>query len=78
MTKPDEEAKTPHAPGSQPSTGPGSDEPQTITAPTPPVAWTTGPPDQDDIADQDDMAAPGDRTEEAGRSKRPPAGDGPP
>jgi hypothetical protein len=52
MTNSDDETKTPHAPGSQPSTRPGSDEPQTITAPTPPVAWTSGPPDQDDLADE--------------------------
>ncbi|NEA53096.1 hypothetical protein G3I60_02615 [Streptomyces sp. SID13666] len=54
MANPDDETKTPHAPGSQPSTRPGSDEPQTITAPTPPVARTSDPPDQADLADEGD------------------------
>jgi hypothetical protein len=52
MANPEDETKTPHAPGSQPSTRPGSDEPQTITAPTPPVAWTGDPPHQGDLADE--------------------------
>jgi hypothetical protein len=56
MTKSDDETKTPHAPGSQPSTRPGSDEPQTITAPTPPVAWTSDPPDQADLAEGRDTS----------------------
>ena len=56
MTNSDDEATTSHAPGSQPSTRPGSDVPQTITAPTPPVAWTSDPPEPDDLADGDDRA----------------------
>jgi hypothetical protein len=56
MTQSDDEAKTPHAPGSQPSTRPGSDEPQTITAPTPPVAWTSDPPDPADLTDDRDAS----------------------
>jgi hypothetical protein len=51
MKTSDDHTKTPHAAGSQPSTRPGSDEPQTITAPTPPVARDSGPPDQADLAD---------------------------
>lgn len=51
MTHSDDDAKTTHAPGSRPSTRPSSDEPQTITAPTPPVAWSSGPPDRTDLAD---------------------------
>ncbi|MFF8932234.1 hypothetical protein ACF1AO_33780 [Streptomyces longwoodensis] len=54
MTNSDDEAQTSHAPGSQPSVHPGSDEPQTITAPTPPVAWCSGAPDQADLADEED------------------------
>jgi hypothetical protein len=65
MTKPDDETKTPHAPGSQPSTRPGSDEPQTITAPTPPVAWTGDSPEASDLADGSDT------------SEQPPAGEEP-
>ncbi|MBV2353350.1 hypothetical protein KUM39_03065 [Streptomyces sp. J2-1] len=42
-----------HAEGSQPSVRPGSDQPQTITGPTPPVAQTTGPPTPDELADDD-------------------------
>jgi hypothetical protein len=53
MTDHDDDVKTPHAPGSQPSTRPDSDEPQTITAPTPPVAWTTGPPKEGDVTDEE-------------------------
>ena len=49
MANSEDEAKTTHAPGSQPSTSPGSDEPQTITAPTPPVARNSGPPDPEDL-----------------------------
>ncbi|WP_329182038.1 hypothetical protein [Streptomyces sp. NBC_01477] len=58
MTKSDNETHTSHAPGSQPSVRPGSDEPQTITAPTPPVAWSSGPPDQADLADGSDTPEP--------------------
>ncbi|MFK0168531.1 hypothetical protein ACIQU5_07015 [Streptomyces sp. NPDC090306] len=50
MTNSDDQTHTSHTPGSQPSVHPGSDEPQTITAPTPPVAWSSGPPEEDDIA----------------------------
>lgn len=56
MANPDDETKTPHAPGSQPSTRPGSDEPQTITAPTPPVGRTSGPPDEEDLVDEEDAS----------------------
>jgi hypothetical protein len=56
MANPEDETKTSHAPGSQPSTRPGSDIPQTITAPTPPVAWTSDPPDQDDLANEKDKS----------------------
>lgn len=65
MTHSDDEPKTSHAPGSQPSVQPDSDEPQTITAPTPPVAWSSGPPEEADLADGD---APGQPAagEEAG------------
>jgi len=53
MTKPNDETHRSHAPGSQPSVRPGSDEPQTITAPTPPVAWSSGPPEDADLADEE-------------------------
>ncbi len=71
MTKSDDEAKTTHAPGSQPSTRPGSGVPQTITTPTPPVAQTTGPPKDGDLADEGDEAersdtADGQRTASEG------------
>lgn len=61
MNKRDDETKTHHAPGSQPSTRPGSDEPQTITSPTPPVAWTSDPPDPADVTDdqEDDESGAG-------------------
>jgi hypothetical protein len=51
MTNSPDQPHTPHAPGSQPSVQPGSDEPQTITAPTPPVAWDGDSPDQADLTD---------------------------
>jgi hypothetical protein len=54
MTNSDDEAQTSHAPGSQPSVRPGSDEPQTITAPTPPVAWSSGATDQADRAAEEE------------------------
>lgn len=63
MTNSDDEAQTSHAPGSQPSVRPGSDEPQTITAPTPPVAWNSGAPDQADLAAEEDESE-GPRTRE--------------
>jgi hypothetical protein len=63
MTNSNDEAQTSHTPGSQPSVHPGSDEPQTITAPTPPVAWSSGPPDQADLADAEDESE-GPRTRE--------------
>ncbi len=53
MTKHDDDSHTHHAPGSQPSVHPGSDEPQTIPVPTPPVAWDSGPTDPDDLADEE-------------------------
>jgi hypothetical protein len=56
MTNSDDTTKTPHAHGSQPSTRPGSDEPQTITAPTPPVAWSSEPPEEADVTDEDERA----------------------
>jgi hypothetical protein len=56
MANSEDKTKTPHTPGSQPSTHPGSGEPQTITAPTPPVAQTTGPPKPGDLADEGDGA----------------------
>ncbi|MCM2416915.1 hypothetical protein [Streptomyces sp. RKAG293] len=56
MANPDDEKKTPHAPGSQPSTRPGSDEPQTITAPTPPVGRNSDPPDEEDLVDEGDAS----------------------
>jgi hypothetical protein len=62
MAHSEEDPKTPHAPGSQPSTSPGSDEPQTITAPTPPVARTTGPPTPDDLADEGGEGGEGPET----------------
>ncbi|GHD27447.1 hypothetical protein GCM10010335_14020 [Streptomyces galbus] len=54
MTNSDDEAQPSHAPGSQPSVHPGSDEPQTITAPTPPVAWSSGAPDPADLTAEED------------------------
>jgi hypothetical protein len=54
MTNSNDETQTPHTPGSQPSVHPGSDEPQTITAPTPPVAWSSDAPDQADLADEEE------------------------
>lgn len=65
MANPEDETKTSHAPGSQPTARPDTEEPQTITAPTPPVAWTSDPPDQDDLTDEGD------------RSERSRPGDGP-
>ncbi|WP_221349581.1 hypothetical protein [Streptomyces beigongshangae] len=62
MTKPTDETHTPHAAESQPSVRPGSDEPQTITAPTPPVAWDSEAPDRADVTDETDE---GDGSEES-------------
>ncbi|WP_433887445.1 hypothetical protein [Streptomyces sp. CA-111067] len=56
MTNSDDTTKTPHAHGSQPSTRPGSDEPQTITAPTPPVGQSSEPPEEADVTDEDERA----------------------
>ncbi|MEU3459266.1 hypothetical protein ABZ721_04825 [Streptomyces sp. NPDC006733] len=53
MANPDDETKTHHAPGSQPSTRPGSERPQTITAPTPPVGRDSDPPDEADLVDEE-------------------------
>ncbi|MFE1794914.1 hypothetical protein ACFW9L_01975 [Streptomyces sp. NPDC059517] len=53
MTKHDDDSHTHHAPGSQPSARPGSDEPQTIPVPTPPVARDSGPADPADLADEE-------------------------
>lgn len=54
MANPEDETQTSHAPGSQPSTRPGSDVPQTITAPTPPVAWSSDAPNEEDLVDGGD------------------------
>lgn len=54
MTNSNDEVQTSHTPGSQPSVHLGSDEPQTITAPTPPVAWSSGASDQPDQADEEE------------------------
>ncbi|WP_328491662.1 hypothetical protein OHS59_02165 [Streptomyces sp. NBC_00414] len=54
MTKPDDDSHTPHAPGSQPSVSPGSDTPQTVPVPTPPVAWDSEPTDPADVTDEED------------------------
>ncbi|MFE9685175.1 hypothetical protein ACFYXC_20745 [Streptomyces sp. NPDC002701] len=54
MTQSNDEKPTSHTPGSQPSVHPGSDDPQTITAPTPPVAWSSNPPDEADLVDEED------------------------
>lgn len=54
MTKSNDETHTSHTPGSQPSVHPGSDEPQTITAPTPPVAWDGDSPNQADLVEEGD------------------------
>lgn len=58
MTNSEDEKKTgtDHAPGSQPSVRPGSDQAQTIPAPTPPVAQETGPPKPSDLADVEDTS----------------------
>ncbi|MFJ6695281.1 hypothetical protein ACIQM4_04310 [Streptomyces sp. NPDC091272] len=56
MTKPDD-THTPHAAGSQPSVRPGSDEPQTIPVPTPPVAKDSEPADPADLADEEGKSA---------------------
>ncbi|MCL6734798.1 hypothetical protein [Streptomyces neyagawaensis] len=68
MTKSHDEAKTSHTPESQPSVHPGSDEPQTITAPTPPVAWTGDAPDPADLADEEE-ASERSRTPEEPKEK---------
>jgi hypothetical protein len=54
MTDSQDKAKTSHTPESQPSVHPGSDEPQTITAPTPPVAWSGDAPDRADLTDEEE------------------------
>jgi hypothetical protein len=70
MTKSSDETRNAHAPGSQPSVRPGSDEPQTITAPTPPVAWSSGPPEPADLADsEDESERTGDETKPASRGE---------
>ncbi|MCZ4120995.1 hypothetical protein [Streptomyces sp. H39-S7] len=66
MANPDDETKTSHAHGSQPSTRPGSEEPQTITAPTPPVARTSDPPDEADLTDEESDS---ERSRAAGKPK---------
>lgn len=68
MTNSDDEVQTSHTPGSQPSVRPGSDEPQTITAPTPPVAWSGDAPDQADLADEEEES---ERPRTRGESKTP-------
>lgn len=72
MTNSDEEAQPSHAPGSQPSVHPGSDEPQTITAPTPPVAWSSGAPEPADLTAEEDESD-GPRT--GGEAKTTPQSD---
>ncbi|MCX4238662.1 hypothetical protein ACH4Y0_19805 [Streptomyces sp. NPDC020707] len=53
MTNHDDDSHTHHAPGSQPSVRPGSDEPQTVPVPTPPVAWDSEPTDPADRTDDE-------------------------
>jgi hypothetical protein len=72
MAESEDKKTTSHAPGSQPSTRPGSDEPQTITAPTPPIAWTSGAPDRSDPTDPTD----GEGTEQPPTGE-PPTGEKP-
>ncbi|MBV1941123.1 hypothetical protein KUF83_31845 [Streptomyces sp. BV286] len=72
MTKSNDETQTPHAAGSQPSVRPDSEEPQTITAPTPPVAWSSGPPDETDLANEEDGS---DRPQAAEEPKATPQDD---
>jgi hypothetical protein len=54
MANHEDETKTGHAPGSQPSTEPGSEVPQTIPVPTPPVGRTSDAPDEEDVVDESD------------------------
>lgn len=66
MANSEDEAKTTHAPGSQPSTERGSGEPQTITAPTPPVGRNSEPPEPGDLADEEDGSERSPGSEEPG------------
>ncbi len=51
MTNTPDQTPPSHAPHSQPSTHPHSHNPQTITAPTPPIAWDSNTPNPDDRTD---------------------------